>query len=401
MALTTHPRPVAVPVPHPSTGVATVDIAVPVLDEAATLEASIRRLHAYLGERFPLSWRITIVDNGSTDGTWDVAQALVAELDGVAALHLDQRGRGRALRAAWTTTGSPVVAYMDVDLSTDLDALLPLVAPLVSGHSDLAIGTRLAPTARVRRTPGREAISRTYNLFLHTTLRNGFTDAQCGFKAVRRDVAERLLPEVEDEGWFFDTELLVLAERHGLRIHEVPVDWTDDPDSRVDVVRTALDDLRGVARLAGQLLRPADGDEASPRPSARLDLAGQVVRFASIGLVSTALFAVLFLLLAEPLGPVGADVVALAVCAVANTAANRRLTFALHGRPGWARHHRAGLLAAAGPLVVTVTVLVGLGAAGVTSTVALLAAATIANATATGARFAVLHAAMADDGSHR
>jgi putative flippase GtrA len=385
--------------------VAAVDVAVPVLDEVATLDGSIRRLHAYLHARFPLSWRITIVDNGSTDGTWEAAQALVDELDGVAALHLDERGRGRALRTAWSTTDSPVVAYMDVDLSTDLDALLPLVAPLVSGHSDVAIGTRLAPTSRVHRSAGREAISRTYNLLLRTTLRSGFTDAQCGFKAVRRDVAERLLPEIEDQGWFFDTELLVLAEHHGLRIHEVPVDWTDDPDSRVDVVRTAVDDLRGVVRLAGRLLRGGD-DVGAPRPTAGTaaragDGLGPLVRFASVGLVSTALFAVLFVVLAGPLGPIGADVVALAVCSVANTAANRRLTFALHGRPGWLRHHRAGLLATIGPLVVTVGVLAGLGGAGVTSTGALLVAATLANATATGARFAVLHAAMADDGSVR
>jgi hypothetical protein len=139
---------------------------------------------------------------------------------------------------------------MDVDLSTDLDALLPLVAPLVSGHSDVAIGSRLAAGSHVARGPKREAISRSYNLLLKATLHSGFSDAQCGFKAVRADAAAVLLPLVEDEGWFFDTELLVVAEHNGMRIHEVPVDWIDDPDSRVDIVSTAIGDLRGVRRIA-------------------------------------------------------------------------------------------------------------------------------------------------------
>ena len=130
------------PVPR---AVATVEIVVPVYDEAAGLEASVRRLHGYLNEHFPLTWIVTIVDNASTDGTWDIARRLAAELDGVQARRLDCKGRGRALRAAWSVSRASVVAYMDVDLSTDLNALLPLVAPLLSGHSDIAIGTRLAP----------------------------------------------------------------------------------------------------------------------------------------------------------------------------------------------------------------------------------------------------------------
>jgi hypothetical protein len=142
-----------------------------------------------------------------------------------------------------------VVAYMDADLSTGLEALLPLVAPLLSGHSDLAIGTRLANGAAVVRGPKRELISRGYNLLLRTAMLARFSDAQCGFKAGRTEVVRALLPAVEDQAWFFDTELLLAAQRGGLRIHEVPVDWVEDPDSRVDLVRTALDDLRGLARV--------------------------------------------------------------------------------------------------------------------------------------------------------
>jgi glycosyltransferase involved in cell wall biosynthesis len=230
--------------------VVAVEVVVPVRDEERVLEASVRRVHAYLEQSFPWSFRITIADNGSRDGTWTIASALAAELPAVRAVRLDRPGRGRALHETWSRSNAPVLAYMDVDLSTDLSALLPLVAPLLSGHSDLSIGSRLAHGAHVVRGPKREVISRCYNALLHVVLGVRFSDAQCGFKAIRADRARTLLPLVQDRGWFFDTELLVLAERLGLRIHEVPVDWTDDPDSRVDIVKTAIGDLKGVARLA-------------------------------------------------------------------------------------------------------------------------------------------------------
>src|SRR5215210_1422458 len=228
-----------------------VEVVVPVFNEEAALERSVRRLHRFLSAELPYSWRIVVADNASTDSTPEIAARLAATLPGVELLRLERKGRGRALRAAWGTSEARVVSYMDVDLSTDLRGLLPLVAPLLPGHSDLAIGTRLTHGARVVRGPKRELISRGYNSILHAVLRARFSDAQCGFKAVRADaLGAGLLDAVRDDGWFFDTELLVLAQRRGLRIHEVPVDWVDDPDSRVQIVRTALEDLRGVARLA-------------------------------------------------------------------------------------------------------------------------------------------------------
>jgi glycosyltransferase involved in cell wall biosynthesis len=300
-----------------------VEVVVPVYNEQEGLERSIRRLHRFLRERFPFSWRIVIADNASTDATPEIAAALARRLGGVDFVRLERKGRGRALRAAWGQSQARVVAYMDVDLSTDLRALLPLVAPLLSGHSDLAIGSRLARGARVVRGPKRELISRAYNRLLHVALRARFSDAQCGFKAVRADALATLLGEVRDDGWFFDTELLVRAQRRGLRIHEVPVDWVDDPDSRVDIVRTALTDLRGVARLLA---------------------AGPVARFLGIGVVSTLAYAVLFVLLHPLLGADGANAAALALTAVGNTAANRRLTFGVRGREGLVRHHLRGAL---------------------------------------------------------
>jgi putative flippase GtrA len=298
-----------------------VEIVVPVHNEERVLATSVRRLHRFLSAEFPLRWRILIADNASTDGTPEAAELLCRELGSVAWMRLERKGRGRALRAAWSASEARVVCYMDVDLSTDLRALLPLVAPLLSGHSDVAIGSRLAHGARVVRGPKRELISRGYNALLHATLRARFSDAQCGFKAVRRDVAAELLPAVRDDAWFFDTELLVLAQRRGLRIHEVPVDWIDDPDSRVNIVRTAVDDLRGVARLLG----------TSP-----------VMRFLGIGVASTAAYALLFLLLTGLLGSVGANAAALAITAIGNTAANRRLTFGVRGREHLVRHHARG-----------------------------------------------------------
>jgi putative flippase GtrA len=368
-----------------------VEIVVPVHDEERGLEASVRALHDYLRDRFTVTWAITIADNASTDRTWAIAQDLAATLDGVRCLHLDEKGRGRALRTAWTASPATVVAYTDVDLSTDLDALLPLVAPLLSGHSDVAIGTRLASNARVVRGPKRELISRGYNLILRTTLRAGFSDAQCGFKAMRANVARELLPLVEDQGWFFDTELLVLAEHNGMRIHEVPVDWVDDPVSRVDIVRTATDDLRGVWRMIRRFAR-GDGELPSARDEHADDsrLGPQVVKFASIGVVSTVLFAALFALLNGPFGPVGADVVALLVCAFANTAANRRLTFALRGRAGRVRHYAAGTALGLLPLGLTLAAIAVLGALGITSLLVTLVTLTAANLLATTARFLLL-----------
>jgi glycosyltransferase involved in cell wall biosynthesis len=300
-----------------------IDIVVPVYNEDAGLERSIRRLHAFLAAEMPFDWRIVIADNASTDATLAIARALTFELPNTTVLHLGQKGRGRALRAAWTASDADVLCYMDVDLSTDLRALLPLVSALVSGHSEVAIGSRLAQGARVVRGPKRELISRCYNRLLRVGLRARFSDAQCGFKAMRADAARALLPEIQDEGWFFDTELLVLAQRRGLRIHEVAVDWVDDPDSRVDIVSTAVGDLRGVLRLR---------------------FATPLWRFMAIGAVSTLAYALLYLLLRGPLGADGANALALALTAVTNTQANRHWTFGVRGRPGLVRQHAAGAL---------------------------------------------------------
>jgi putative flippase GtrA len=333
-----------------------VDIVVPVRNEERDLAPSVRRLVSYLREAFPFTARVTIADNGSTDGTWTIADRLAREFDEVRAVRMEQPGRGRALRAVWSRSDAEVLAYMDVDLSTDLNALLPLVAPLLSGHSDVAIGTRLARGSRVIRGPKRELISRCYNLLLHACMGARFSDAQCGFKAIRREQARALLPLTQDTGWFFDTELLVLAERAGLRIHEIPVDWIDDLDSRVDVVATALADLRGMVRLGSGFARgtikvPQLRGSAPAAPSGGLrrvlsgELRVQVASFAVVGIASTIAYVLLYLLLRGVMSAQPANVASLLVTAVANTAANRRLTFGISGRLHAARHQVKGLIA--------------------------------------------------------
>ena len=230
-----------------------VDLIIPVLDEAHVLEDSVARLRRHLASDIPYRWSIVIVDNGSVDGTGEVAKKLAARHADVRYFFLEERGRGRALRHAWETSGAEVCCYTDVDLSTDIGYLRPLIdAILVEGY-DVASGSRLLPGSRTKRSLRRGLISRLYNLFVRAALGTKFSDAQCGFKAVNRRVVEKLLPRIQDQGWFFDTELLVLAEKSGYRIKEFPVKWDEDDDSRVKIIPTAWQNIKGVLRLRESL----------------------------------------------------------------------------------------------------------------------------------------------------
>lgn len=387
--------------PPPPAGTPVLDVVVPVYNEQNDLEPCVRRLHAYLGAGFPYPFQITIADNASTDATPAIAARLAADLPGVGLVRLARKGRGRALHSVWSESDAPVLAYLDVDLSTDLNALLPLVAPLISGHSDVAIGSRLSRGSRVVRGAKREVISRCYNLILRGTLAVRFSDAQCGFKAIRSDVAKRLLPMVQDTGWFFDTELLVLAQRAGLRIHEVPVDWVDDPDSRVDIAATAVADLKGVWRLGraiatgalpvGELRR--DLGRAPLAPGVPVGLGRQLIRFAAVGVASTVAYLLLYAALRTGLAAQPANLLALLITAIGNTAMNRRLTFGVRGTDRAVRHQFQGLLLFALGLGLTSGGIALLGAVDPDPARGVeLAALTLANLAATVLRFLLLRA---------
>jgi putative flippase GtrA len=349
--------------PNPAT--ATVEIVIPVYNEERALPGCVDVLHRYLDRHFPFDWTITIVDNASTDDTPKVAEGLARGSDRVRALRLERKGRGLALRTAWSASDADVVVYMDVDLSTGLDALLPLVASLVNGHSDIAIGSRLAAGARTVRSTKRELISRCYNLLIRLTHGARFSDAQCGFKAARTAVIGPLLAHISDDAWFFDTELLLVAEHNGLRVHEVPVDWVEDTDSRVHLAKTISQDLRGLLRIArakatGAAKVPNLPSRPAPKPIhpdavlARRDtgVLWQIITFGVIGGLSTVATLGLYALLRTWWPPLVANLVALVVTTLLNTEANRRFTFARSAGPS-GRVHLLGLLVFAGYYALT------------------------------------------------
>jgi len=233
----------------------TANITIPVFNEEVRLTRCIPKLHSYLSSQWPYGYEIVIANNASTDRTQEIAEKFAREYSNVRILWLPEKGRGGALKKSWLEGGADVLTYMDVDLSTDLQAFLPLVQSIFSGEFDLAIGSRLLPGAVVQRGWKREIISRLYARLVKILFPAGFSDAQCGFKAISQNAARHLLPLVEDTGWFFDTELLLLAEKMGYRIFEMPVHWVDDPDSRVKIIPTILEDLKGLIRLRRSLRR--------------------------------------------------------------------------------------------------------------------------------------------------
>ena len=230
-----------------------INVTIPVYNEAAVLERSIGRVAGLLQSIYPDRHEIVIVNNASIDRTLEIAQSLAAIHPNVRVLHLEERGRGRAVKRAWRESKAEILSYMDVDLSTDLAAFPRLIEPLMADSADLAVGSRLLPGSRTCRGIKREFISRGYNFLVKACFGTRFSDAQCGFKAIRRKASLELLPLIADNHWFMDTELLVVAEKLGYRIFDLPVAWVDDEDSRVKILHTAIEDLRGILRLRRNL----------------------------------------------------------------------------------------------------------------------------------------------------
>jgi glycosyltransferase involved in cell wall biosynthesis len=227
---------------------ATVELVVPVYNEEEALPRSIPILTDFLKANLPNPWQIIIADNASTDGSRAVSEALCREHPRVSYLYLPQKGRGRALRAAWLDSTADIVSYMDVDLSTDLAHFPQLVQALESGYH-IAIGSRLSRGANVSRSLKRTFISRSYNLLIKGLFFTSLVDTQCGFKALTRQAAQAIVPSIKNNNWFFDTELLIIAAKRSYRVKVVPVKWDDDPTSTVHILRTATEDLKGLLRL--------------------------------------------------------------------------------------------------------------------------------------------------------
>ena len=246
---------------------ASVDVVIPVYNEEHVLADSVVRTLGFLAAHPEHQWRIVVANNASTDRTLEVAKRLEDEYPGgIAALHVPVKGRGIALRVAWLTSPADVCMYMDVDLSTDLAHIPALIDPLAANEADVAYGTRLHRDSVTQRSFKREFISQSYVFILRTLAGLKVTDAQCGFKAIRRDAAHALVPLVKDTRWFFDSELLLIAQKNGYRLREVPVKWDEDPDTRVHIVQTAMEDLRGIWRLrAGGVPRAMRGAGESTR----------------------------------------------------------------------------------------------------------------------------------------
>ncbi len=226
-----------------------VNVTIPVYNEESILPSSIAALHHFLTGHCRFEWEIVIANNASTDATLDIAGKLAREFQGVRVVHLEQKGRGRALKKVWSESSADILSYMDVDLSSNLYAFPPLIEALISGGFDIGIGSRLLKASTTKRSLKREIISRGYNLLVKSMFRTKFSDAQCGFKAITAKASRVLLPKLEDTGWFFDTELLIIAEKLGYRIFDLPVSWIEDLDTRVNIVQTAFDDIRGLLRV--------------------------------------------------------------------------------------------------------------------------------------------------------
>lgn len=304
-----------------------VEIVIPTYNEEDALSGCVETLVAY-AEHLGLDFQVTIADNGSTDQTPLLAAALAERFAQVGFVSIPAKGKGLAIRTVWEKSTADIVAYMDVDLSTDLNALGALLMPLMTNHSEIAIGTRLSPSSRVERGTKREFISRAYNLLMRVTMNARFSDAHCGFKAVKTPVAQQLLPYLKDNTWFFDAEILLVAERAGYRITEVPVDWVDDPNTKVKVWDTAKRDLVGMWCVKRSFMRgeiPFENFQVTPRPGSE---AGKVVRFVVIGILTTLVYTLLFWLFSQLLANVFvANFSAMLLAAMINTVWNRSYTF--------------------------------------------------------------------------
>ncbi len=228
-----------------------ISIILPVYNEEECLEKNTETVLKY-AKKFYENFEIVITDNASIDKTLDIAKKLSKKYKEIRYIHLDQKGRGRVLKKAWNESKADILAYSDIDLSTDIKAIKKLTDAIDQGY-DIATASRHSKQSQLDRTFKREILSKGYNFLLKLFLNTKISDAQCGFKAVNRRVVKEIIPLVKDNEWFFDTEMLILAERKGFRIKEIPVKWVEHAGSTVHIKKTVTDYLKSVFRLRKEL----------------------------------------------------------------------------------------------------------------------------------------------------
>lgn len=237
-----------------STTPPTFEVTIPVLNEEATLVVQVGKLHDFLALNFPDNnqWKIVIADNGSTDNTRQLATELSRTHPNINWVSVPRKGVGLALKTSWGQSDADIVGYMDLDLATDLSHFLEAYAVLADDRADLVYGSRLHPRAKViGRTTKREISSRAFNFILRNYLGVQFSDGMCGFKFLHRSILPELMANgATNDGWFFSTELLSVAEWRSLTLHELPVTWTDDAaSSKVEIIPLAMRYLTAMREL--------------------------------------------------------------------------------------------------------------------------------------------------------
>ena len=227
-----------------------IDLVLPVYNGENYIEKSIRKLHDWIKQNPDHEYNIVIAINASTDNTLNIAKKLESELPNeIRVMNIPQKGRGVAIRTGWENSNAEICAYMDADLSADLKHITEIIEPIIKNEAQICCGSRKMQDSSVKTTLMRGVLSWLYNLTLRTTLGLKIADSQCGFKSIRTDAAKKIIPLVESNGWFFDSELLVIAQKNGFKIKAVPVKWIDDVQTTVIVPKIVTEFLKGIKRM--------------------------------------------------------------------------------------------------------------------------------------------------------
>jgi len=226
-----------------------INITIPVYNEEKRMGDNVLKLYHYIKSSLKYPFEIIIADNGSTDNTPAIAKQLSYKYPEIKLLHIEQKGKGIAINTSWSRSKADILSFMDVDLSADLKHFQQLIDAILKDGYDITIGSRLITHKKVKRSLKREIISRCYSFLLKLAFFVKFHDAPCGFKAIKKEAADRLLPLINDAGWFFDSKLLIIGEKLGFKIKEIPIEWIDDPGSKVNIPGTAYEYLKAIFLL--------------------------------------------------------------------------------------------------------------------------------------------------------